>query len=126
NDIGTFKNGVQALGNGQDGVELLSNNSLVADNVISGNGASGVLLQGSSNVIRGNKIGANILGNAAVPNQHDGIFIAIVTGPGGNLVGGTSAGDGNLISGNGWNGIAITGPASAANLIAGNSIGTNA
>jgi parallel beta-helix repeat protein len=95
-----------------------------ATNVISGNSDEGILLEGSSNTIEGNDIGNSLGGTIPLPNQHDGIFISVMSGPGGNTVGGTIAGSGNLISGNGGNGIDITGPTTAGNVIEGNDIGT--
>jgi parallel beta-helix repeat protein len=126
NLIGTSPTGFGAEGNLKDGVDLLSHSNTVADNVISTNTATGLVVQGSQNTIQGNKIGTNISGAGPLPNQHDGVLIDITIGPGGNTVGGTDAGAGNLISGNDWNGIEITGPASANNHIEGNRIGTDA
>jgi parallel beta-helix repeat protein len=124
NLIGTDSTTNAPLGNGGDGVDLFSTNDPLVGNLISGNTLSGVKLEGTQNVIEGNKIGTNFAGTAAVPNQHDGILISILVGIGNNRVG--IAGKGNLISGNGGNGIDITGPASSQNLIQANDIGTAA
>jgi hypothetical protein len=126
NDIGTGAGGAVALANGQDGIDLLTSGNSVLANLISGNLGSGLVLQGSQNLIQSNRIGTDVTGTFSVANQHDGVLIDILTGSGGNTVGGTVRGSGNLISGNGWNGIDISGPVSAGNLIEGNDIGTDA
>ena len=76
---------------------------------------------GSGLLIEGNYVGTNITGTAALPNAHGGIALtfslAVVT------VGGTSAGAGNLVSGNTGEGIS-NGAGDA--VIQGNYVGTNA
>jgi hypothetical protein len=124
--IGTIRTGFGTLGNLKDGVDLFSSGNTVADDLISANGANGLVLEGSQNTIQDDKIGTNVSGAGPLGNLQDGIFIDIKTGPGGNTIGGTAAGTGNLISANGFNGIEITGPASANNQIEGNRIGTDA
>jgi titin len=129
NRIGTRLTGLAALGNAQDGVDLLASGNTLTKNLISGNVLDGVVVKASSNTIQGNKIGTNAIGNAPVGNQQDGILMDVQTGAGGNTIGGTSAGTGNLISGNDWNGIDIvntTANPSTGNVIEGNKIGTNA
>jgi hypothetical protein len=116
--------------NGYDNIQFLNN-------VISGNGidspdayAPGLVLgQGAfdagpmTNVVfKGNKIGTNILGTAAVPNFADGIFAGRVVN--GLTIGGPNPGDGNVISGNGSNGININYHVSNVS-IQGNMIGMN-
>jgi hypothetical protein len=125
NVIGTSATGTAALANGHDGVDLLSSVNGAYDNLISGNQGSGLVIESSQNVIQGNRIGTDVTGAAAVPNQHDGILMAVQIGPGGNMVGGAAPGIGNLVSGNVRNGIDIGGPVSAGNLIEGNDIGTD-
>jgi hypothetical protein len=125
NMIGTTTTGLSALPNDKDGVDLLGGSNGVGENLISGNLGNGVVVNGSDNIVVANKIGTNITGTAAVANQHDGVFIDVLSGPGGNFVGGPFQANGNLISGNAWNGIDITGPASAGNQIEGNDIGTD-
>ena len=44
----------------------------------------------------------------------------------GNVIGGSSAGMGNVISGNGFDGVQVFGPGSVGNLFQGNKIGTDA
>jgi hypothetical protein len=126
NFIGTKASGLAALGNQEDGIDLLSSNNGVGRNLISGNMLNGLVIEGSSNVVLTNKIGTDATGTFSVANQQDGVLLQVLTGPGNNLVGAPSAGAGNLISGNGWNGIDITGPGSAGNQVEGNRIGTDA
>lgn len=96
-------------------------------NVISGNnflgGTAGILLNGagaSGNTIAGNYIGTSAAGSAAIPNS---VGIDIQSGSG-NTIGGVAAGAGNVISGNGSDGLRIRG--SNINTVQGNYIGTNA
>jgi titin len=70
-------------------------------------------------------IGTDVTGTRALRNAQNGV---ILTEASYNSIGGTAAGAGNLISGNGGNGVAILGSeglAAAANLLQGNSIGTD-
>jgi parallel beta-helix repeat protein len=121
----------------------------VVANVISGNRANGIELAGSSsNTVVDNRIGTNAAGTAAIANGGDGIYIT--RGSRGNEIGGTAFVDtvtskannptgskgtvtpvfvvpplGNLISGNGRNGVLIDG-LSLDNALNGNFIGTTA
>ncbi|HSS22426.1 MAG TPA: right-handed parallel beta-helix repeat-containing protein [Pyrinomonadaceae bacterium] len=112
NKIGTDKDGNQVVSNGNPvtgnsfGV-LVSNstgNTIGGDlgsagNVISGNVLDGVaLVNSSNNFIKGNFIGTNATGLAAVPNGRAGV--AISESSAGNTIGGVSATDRNIISGN--------------------------
>ena len=66
---------------------------------MSGNGTHGVSITGAAstgNVVQGNYIGTNAAGTAAIPNLFHGVDI--VNAPN-NVIGGTAAGAGNLISG---------------------------
>ena len=84
-------------------------------------------------MVQGNRIGTDTDGESALGNRNDGIYIE----SSGNLIGGLEPGAGNLISGNGGNGIVLTGfvtvanglttnHPSSGNLIEGNFIGTQA
>ncbi len=121
----------------------------VVANVISGNRGSGIVLAGSSgNTVVANRIGTNPAGTSAIPNRGDGILIT--GGARGNEIGGTAFVDsatgkvndptgkkgtvapvfvvpplGNLISGNGGNGVLID-AGSRGNVLNGNFIGTTA
>ena len=73
-------------------------------------------------MIEGNYIGVDSSGGTALPNNGPGIY-AVLTAAG-NTIGGTTAGDGNVISGNHGSGISLSD--TGAFLIAGNKIGTDA
>jgi hypothetical protein len=131
NFIGTDVNGTVALGNGFEGV-LINDGSagtLVGGpgqgNVISGNGGAGVgIVNASNNTVQGNVIGLTADGKAPLGNQQGvGISFAFLT-TNGNLIGGTAAGAGNVISGNASQGVSLNGPVTG-NTVAGNWIGTN-
>ncbi|MGE3270839.1 MAG: Calx-beta domain-containing protein, partial [Chloroflexota bacterium] len=132
------------IGVGQDGATPLPNKiglhvNLAEDtdvggktegrrNVISGNSEDQVLLTGVCGCIartrvRGNYIGTNAAGTAAVPNTANGIHILDGYGI---IIGGIDPGEGNLISGNGMDGVTIVGDYSEEIVVAGNRIGTNA
>ena len=82
--------------------------------------SSAVRILGSSgNLIAGNFLGTNAAGTAAAGNQV-GVFIS--SSSTNNIIGGTSAGDRNVISANTVDGVQILG-ASSGNLVIGNIIG---
>jgi hypothetical protein len=79
-------------------------------NVISGNGSANIELSVTSTqvVIRGNFIGTGLAGTSSV--YYTGINNSGITARGrDHIIGGTNAGEGNLISGNGNNGLSIIG-----------------
>ncbi|OYV88149.1 MAG: hypothetical protein B7Z73_09090, partial [Planctomycetia bacterium 21-64-5] len=154
NFIGTNAGGTAALANGADGValETASNDTIGgtgmpgqlsgADNLISGNVADGVYLNvADNNLVQGNFIGTDVSGTKAVANRGDGVDI--VGSALSNQVGGSTAGQGNLISGNGvpqtpsgpvfpgGAGVALNGAGppplsiTGANTVEGNLIGTD-
>lgn len=100
---------------------LIGGTTAAARNVISGNTTNGITLFGSNNVVQGNYIGTNASGNAAVGFGLNGIEIS-GTGAANNLIGGTSPGAGNVISGIA-RGISIF---ATGTTIQGNLIGTDA
>jgi parallel beta-helix repeat protein len=126
-----------------------SRSSGAVANVISGNQADGIVLAGSSaNTVADNRIGTNAAGNRSIANRGNGIWITQRSR--GNEIGGTAFTDtvtgkannptgskgtvtpvflvpplGNLISGNGGNGVLID-KGSRGNALNGNFIGTTA
>jgi hypothetical protein len=95
-----------------------------AGNVISGNSDTGVLLDlCASNFVQGNKIGTNAAGTAALPNQNYGVDVR--DGSANNLIGGTTAGAGNLVSGNHYTGVLLTDAGTVGNQVQGNMLGTD-
>ena len=100
-------------------------------NVISGNTAKGVIIEQISFgiIVAGNFIGLNAAGTAAISNRVAGLVLA--TGSTLNTVGGLTALQRNVISGNLNRGVLISTPAGSslpttANVIEGNYIGTDA
>jgi len=135
NFIGTNAAGNTSLANGGDGVLISSgefNNTIggtttAARNVISGNGLFGIEIAGlgtNGNLVQGNFIGTDITGSAALANSAGGVDIQ--SGAANNILGGASAGAGNVISGNSGSNIAISGGGTNGNIVQGNFVGTNA
>ena len=106
---------------------LIGGTTTSARNVISGNGEQGVAVGypgTSENTIEGNYIGVNATGTAAISNTWAGVnfFGGAVS----NLVGGILPGMGNVISGNGIQGVLIQDAGTEINSVQGNLIGLNA
>jgi hypothetical protein len=123
NRIGPDANGSNSLVSG-DGVRVSSGattNTIGPGNVISDN-SIGVWLSSASNVVKGNMIGTDASGTSALSNSNDGVFLS--DGANGNSIGGTIAGDGNVIAFNGSDGVEVNGAATG-NPIRGNSIHDN-
>ncbi len=89
-------------------------------NLISASTGAAIDISGNSNLVQGNFIGTNAAGTAAIPNV-GGVSI-LSTSATDNLIGGTTAGAGNLISGNTNRAISTLGPGT---VIQGNLIGTD-
>ncbi len=131
NYIGTDVYGTSALGNSMDGVGIgsgASRNVIGGDtvgerNLISGNGRDGADIGGAhNNAITGNYIGTDASGTVALGNVERGVGI----NDGGDGSPSThNVVEGNLISGNGTNGVDVWGPATAYNTLKGNYIGTD-
>ncbi|MFQ5649312.1 MAG: FlgD immunoglobulin-like domain containing protein [bacterium] len=131
NFIGTDVTGTSALGNGGFGVQIeqgASNNivggtTAEAGNVISGN-SRGVHIFGTNstgNQVLGNNIGTDITGTVAIGN---GIGVSLEETQN-NIIGGTTAGARNIISGNTETGVGFFGSGASNNLVQGNYIGTD-
>jgi titin len=131
NFLGTATSGQTPLGN-DTGVEISGSATAnvvggtvpSARNLISGNLTAGVGIFGiltSENLIEGNTIGAGVSGQSPLPN---GIGVEIASGALANVIGGTSSGAGNLISGNTGDGVLISGSGTSGNGVLGNLIGT--
>jgi CSLREA domain-containing protein len=138
NLIGTDGTGAAPLANSGDGIFLLgeAGNNLIggsalgARNVISSNAANGIFVSNSpftANQIIGNYVGSDVSGLFPLGNAEDGVHVGGPTMDGNNSqIGGTSAGDGNLIAFNGSNGVYVGVGYGAANTdVRGNSIHTN-
>jgi hypothetical protein len=134
NFIGVDAAGTIGLGNFSDGVEMLSGiNNVIncfvggttpgAGNVISANAGVGVqfITVGTSNLVQGNLIGTNVTGSIDLGNGSSGVAMNEANEC---TVGGTVAGAGNVISGNGADGVRINAATATGNLVQGNRIGT--
>jgi parallel beta-helix repeat protein len=127
NRIGTNLFGAVPLPNQGNGVDIVNGAHaiLVAfGNVISGNIGDGVQISSGAdgNVVRGNRIGTDVGGTYAVPNQGNGVNIFGRSL--GNTIGGAGAGGENVISGNDGDGVRLAQLAEE-NLVEGNVIGTD-
>jgi titin len=130
NYIGTTVTGMGSLGNLDNGIEILSapgntigGTNAGSGNIISGNQQDGVLISSagaSGNIIQGNFLGVDATGSTALPNTENGVTI---DGAAGNIVGGPTGG--NVISGNGENGVALLDSGGGTNIVQGNLIGTD-
>ncbi len=120
------------LGNRANGVTLLlgASSNVIGDpsgdlaNIISGNNQNGVWIGGAGttgNQITGNVIGAR--GDGLGPLSNGQSAVTLLNGSQSNQIGGSGAGDGNLIGGNGDQGVYIVGAGTSGNRILGNWIG---
>ena len=131
NLIGTTASGDADLGNAQSGVfvnqagtNTIGGTAAGAGNVISGNDQYGVYLlnAGSTgNLLQGNLIGTTLSGDADLGNLLSGVHVKKAPS---NTIGGTTAGAGNVISGNEQYGVLLVDAGSTGNLVQGNLIGT--
>jgi CSLREA domain-containing protein len=124
NFIGTDISGTAALANQENGIQVAGNDNAIGGklgktgNVISANKLDGVTIDGVGNAVQGNLIGVNAAGTAALGNQGSGVIVNANL----SLIGGTDAGNGNIISANIGDGVRVT---SGAVLVQGNYIGTD-
>ncbi len=126
NYIGTDRTGTAAIPN-QVGVNMaggmVGGQSAGAGNLISGNVPYGVAVTGNESpaVIQGNLIGTDVTGTVAIPNSYGiSVYLPDVEDA---VIGGPNPGEGNLISGNQFDGILLQGIAAT---VQGNRIGTDA
>ncbi len=125
NTIGLNAAGTAAVANnhglfaGSSG-HLIGGTSAAARNVIAGNTNRGIWLGAGGNTVQGNYVGTNAAGTLARPNT-DGIYAVGIN----NVIGGTAAGAGNLVSGNSAAGVLLAAAADGS-TVQGNTIGRNA
>ncbi len=131
NYIGTDRTGTMAVGNNYAGViiangahgNVIGGTNAGAGNVISGND-SGITMSDTGtnqNRVEGNYIGLDPTGTLPVPNESTGV--TLFSGVQQNSIGGTAPGAGNVISGNGEDGVVIVDENTSGNIVAGNLIG---
>jgi len=133
NYIGLTADGLNRLPNSTGvgvgaGIQVFSTGNTIGGanpgegNVISGNQKQGILMDSTNatdNLIIGNIIGLNAFGTAVVSNGYGGVELVTAAS---NQIGGTVAGMGNIICGNGRDGVFILHSPAANNAILGNSI----
>ncbi len=124
--IGTDATGTVAVPNGE-GIEVaaailtIGGPSAADGNLISGNDGHGINMNSGGGTIQNNKIGTDVTGTLALPNNGSGIVCVSGTFDAPLLIGGPGAG--NLISGNPMYGILINHHPDV--TIQGNRIGTD-
>jgi hypothetical protein len=130
NYVGIDASGTKDLGN-YYGVSISTPYNAVGGatagerNVVSGNDSQGVIVLGAGakgNKVTGNYVGTDASGTKDLGNAQDGVYIENLPD---NTVGGTTAGERNVISGNGYDGVFISGPNATGNRVTGNYIGTD-
>jgi hypothetical protein len=101
NYIGTDVTGTLPLGNGTQGININTPGNDVLDNVVAATGGDGVNynsgLPDDDGVVQGNKIGTDATGTLPLPNAGWGLRVLA----GGLVIGGTGAGQANVIAYNG-------------------------
>jgi ABC-type iron transport system FetAB permease component len=110
-------------GSPADGIHITAGSSTVRGLVIDSFHGNGILIDTSGgDVIQPNYIGTNPAGTAAAANTGNGVQIIAVAN---NTVGGAAPSIGNIISGNGGEGVRIDGKLATGNVVRGNYIGTD-
>ncbi len=132
-------NGIDA-GDEANGLEIRAAHCTIRSLVVHSFGGGGVVLRGkraANNRVEGCFIGIDVIGYRSFPNGRHGTAlpdgelivdgIDIVEGANHNIIGGTGANDGNILSGGGdfGNGVFIAGKGSDNNVVQGNYIGTD-
>lgn len=135
NFIGTDAAGTGSVPNTGPGVDIqggaksntIGGSTAGTRNVISGNAGAGLRIAGSGtslNTVAGNYLGLAGNGTAVLANTHDNV--QIYAGATDNVLGGTTAGAGNVIAGSASNGVNIQQAGTTGNRVLGNVIGRNA
>jgi ELWxxDGT repeat protein len=121
-----------SLAGSSHGLVVTTADSLIRGLAINRFAGVGIMIAGATaggNVLQANFIGTNTAGTAALGNGHHGIWIG--NGAHDNVIGTDGDGvndalEGNVVSGNAWDNIAIVGLGTNGNVIAGNRLGTDA
>lgn len=115
-------NGANA-GSARSGIVINAGNSTIRGLIVNRFSNDGIILNNNGgNTVVGNYVGTDETGTLDRGNGTSGIGVATPN----NIIGGTSAADRNLVSGNQGSGIAVTGTGAGNNTISGNYVGTNA
>lgn len=110
NFIGTDETGPAAVPNIGDGVQVNGDDNVVGGaaaqdrNVISANPDNVHVYSGAGSEILGNLIGTDSTGKQSLGNGSDGI---VIQDSGWNTIGGSQAGAGNVVAGNGDEGVRV-------------------
>jgi len=124
NGIGNQSTGIGVF-NGTEGT-IIGGTATGEGNVISGNNGNGVYIRDpgtSNNVVLGNLIGTDKTGTNLIPNVDFGVFVYNYASS--NVIGGTTAGARNVISGTTGYGYGIAVAEANSNVVQGNYIGTD-
>ncbi len=132
NFIGTDATGRVAMGNGLDGVradrgadrDTIGGTVAGASNFIAANDGDGIDVSDAGTfglVIQGDLVGTAVDGQSALGNHQDGVQVQ--AGAEGTVIGGSPPGAGDVISGNGFNGIDLND--ALFTPIQGNTVGLN-
>lgn len=127
NHIGVDVTGLAVLGNSGRSVNVAAGGtgirvgSAAGPNVIAGSGAEGIVLDGNAGgvSVQGNLLGVGSDGSTTLGTGSHGILVRDDSSF--NLIGGTGAGEGNVIANSGDDGVRV-GDTADANAIVGNSI----
>jgi parallel beta-helix repeat protein len=133
NYVGTNPAGSAAIPNALWGVEIddasfntIGGTTPTTGNVVSGNSEGGVRIafsDATGNLLQGNYIGTNASGSVAIANAFSGVLLLDTPG---NTIGGATAVAGNLVSGNGEDGLVVIGANAIGDTIEHNFIGLDA
>ena len=108
-----------------DGLDAVAGYSTIRGLIINRFTDDGIRLRSAGhNTVEANFIGVDATGSAALGNQGDGIVLSGTSSD--NTIGGDTAGTRNIISGNGSDGIQMSGAGISKNSVTGNYIGINA
>jgi parallel beta-helix repeat protein len=125
NYIGTDPTGTAARPNATNGIGVQDGpNTKILNNLVSGNANDGIIIlnaNATASVVQGNIVGLNAAGTAALANQWYGIEVQSAN----NTIGGATAAQRNIFSGNGQSGVVLFQGGATGNQIQGNYIGTD-
>jgi FG-GAP-like repeat len=134
--FGNVFGGGIAINDGASGNRIGTDGKSVDDagerNIVAGSNNDAIDIWGAGtdgNIVAGNFIGTDVTGTYSLGIDGDGVFLAEGASSnwiGVNPMGGTAVGDeGNVISGNGYDGVQIDDAGTDSNVVAGDRIGTD-